>query len=95
MTETPTTDMGARIREAFDGIDMHKAMRLVFSKCPECGKRMERGPWLRWCPDRACKGYVGVLNKGLGRKIDAIAPQTDEEQAQLDRLAKSFGVNTR
>lgn len=91
-TEITEPSIGDRMREAFGGIDMHAAVRLTFGKCPKCGVKLVRGSWLRFCPDRACQKYVGVLNKELGKTIEHVAPQSDEEQAQLKRLATTFGV---
>lgn len=90
--ETEATDMGTRIREAFDGIDMGKAIRLLFGNCPKCGERMVRGSWLRFCADRGCQGYIGVLNADLGRRIEAVTPQTQEERDQIDRLRQTFEI---
>lgn len=92
-----TTDLpsiGDRMRDAFGGINMHEALRLTFGKCPKCGVRLVRGSWLRFCPDRACQKYIGVLNRDLGQSVEYIKPRSDEEQAQLQRLANTFGVAT-
>lgn len=93
-TEVPQQSIGERMKEAFGGLDMRAATRIIFNKCPNCGKPMGRGSWLRWCPDRTCKGFAGPLNKGLQDKIDFVLPRNPDEQAQLRRIADEFGVET-
>lgn len=84
-------DIGTRIKEAFGGINMQEAMRLIFGKCPKCSNRMVQGSWLRWCPDRAC-GYYTVLNRAAGNKINYVKPQTELEEKVLGDLAKEYEV---
>lgn len=86
--------IGERIKEAFGGMDMQAAMRLIFNKCPECNKPLVRGRWLRYCADRTCQGYTGVLNKPLGNKIDYVKPRTELEAKALKHLADEYGVDT-
>lgn len=94
MTTEETTEptIGERMREAFDGLDIRSAMRVAFGKCPECGERLVRGRWLRWCPDRTCAGYVGVLNKELGKTIEHVAPHSPAERDVLEKLAAQLEV---
>lgn len=89
----PDLSIGERMKEAFGGIDMRAALRLTFNKCPTCGTRLDRGSWLRWCPDRSCQFY-GVLNRSLGNKVEYIKPRSDEEQRQLQALSAKFRVET-
>lgn len=93
-TETPGQSVGERMKEAFGGIDMKSAMRLTFGKCPECGTRLVRGSWLRWCPDRACQKHIGVLNKALGNKVEYIKPKTPAEEGFLASRAIQMEVST-
>lgn len=86
--------VGERIREVFDGLDMKSAMRVVFGKCPNCGEKLVRGYWLRWCEDRTCPGYVEPLNKDLAEKIAFVKPETPQQKAAMDALAKLTGVPT-
>lgn len=99
MTETSveTRSIGERMREVFQLVGesatiTQGTMRLSFGKCPKCGERLVRGNWLRWCPDRTCGGYTGVLNKELGKKIEVLRPVSSEETEALHRLAESLGV---
>lgn len=80
---TEMNDIGTRMREAFEGLNMQAAIRLVFGKCPKCGERLVRGQWLQFCPDRSCQRYIGVLNKELGRTVEYVAPKTDAERDWL------------
>lgn len=87
-------DMATRVREAFTDIDLASALSLTFNKCPKCKTTLVRGSCLRWCPDRACAGYIGPLNKALDNKIEQIKPITAAEREQLQALAAEFGVET-
>lgn len=89
-SETQAPSVGERMKEAFGGINMRAAMRLLFNKCPDCDTTLVRGSWLRWCPDRSCQGYVGVLNKALGNKVEYVKPRSPEEETQLKRLVEEF-----
>lgn len=93
-TEAPQQSIGERMKEAFGDLDMKASMRIVFGKCPVCGVRLVRGSWMRWCPDRACQKYVGVLNKEAGRSIEYVKPRSPEEERTLRLLADEFGIET-
>lgn len=52
------TDL-SELTAALQKVDIHAALRLAQGRCPDDGRMLSEGQWIRWC---SC-GWTGVLHR--------------------------------